>query len=165
MCFGGCVQDRSTRFLREAVKTLDRRSKQVPDPIWLRSELYPAYYLNSWHYQTDGWLSSESAKVYETSTETLFIGRQDVMQRHTMLPLASWLEDRGLPRSGDGLQLLEVACGTGRFATFLRDNLPGVAYTGLDLSPFYLQVGGGAGTAPATTPHAPPASWLPGLPD
>ena len=37
------------------------------------------------------------------------------------------------------MKVLEVACGTGRFMTFVRDNLPlDTEYTALDLSPFYL---------------------------
>ena len=62
------------RFLREASFTLTRRAAGQPDKVWLESGLYPSYYLNSWHYQTDGWLSEESAKVYEASTETVFVG-------------------------------------------------------------------------------------------
>lgn len=61
--------------MREASTTLKRRSVGKPDKVWLESGLYPNYYLNSWHYQTDGWLSDESAKVYESSTETVFIGK------------------------------------------------------------------------------------------
>lgn len=60
--------------MREASSTLQRRSIGKPDNVWLESGLYPEYYLNTWHYQTDGWLSEESAKVYETSTETVFVG-------------------------------------------------------------------------------------------
>ena len=37
--------------------------------------------------QTDGWLSDASARVYEVSTETLFLGRQDAMQRQTLVRL------------------------------------------------------------------------------
>lgn len=38
------------------------------------------------------------------------------------------------------MRVLEVACGTGRFMTFVRDNLPlDTEYTALDLSPFYLE--------------------------
>merc|ERR1719161_3464299 len=40
---------------------------------------------------------------------------------------------RGAPR------ILEVACGTGRFATFIRDNHPTAQVTVVDLSPFYLE--------------------------
>lgn len=34
---------------------------------------YPEYYLNDFHYQTDGPISSESAQNYEASTDTLFL--------------------------------------------------------------------------------------------
>ena len=71
------------------------------------------------HAQTDGWLSEDSAKIYEVSTETLFLGRQDAMQRQALVPLASFM--RGQPgRAGAGVRLLELACGTGRFASFIK---------------------------------------------
>lgn len=131
------VLDRATRFLREAPRTLKRRTVGKPDPVWLNSPLYPEYYMNSWHYQTDGWLSSESAGVYETSTETLFLGQQDAMQRTTLVPLAKHFKGRNLAK--DEARILELACGTGRFATFLKDNFPDAHVTALDMSPFYLQ--------------------------
>lgn len=43
-------------------------------------------------------------------------------------------------RSAGDVKILEVACGTGRFATFVKDNYPQAQYTALDLSPFYLEV-------------------------
>ena len=71
--------------------------------------------------QTDGWLSEKSASIYEASTETLFLGRQDAMQRQSLVPLHSFMQGRG--RQGQGTQMLEVACGTGRFATFVKVRL------------------------------------------
>jgi hypothetical protein len=50
------------------------------------------------HTQTqkdDGWFSSKSAAAYETSTEALFFGRQDAMQRASLLALHEWLVDTG----------------------------------------------------------------------
>jgi ubiquinone/menaquinone biosynthesis C-methylase UbiE len=88
--------------------------------------------LNDFHYQTDGWLSSDSANAYEASTETLFLGRQDAMQRQTLIPLLKHFQNS--PKS-----ILEVAAGTGRFATFVRDNFPDADLTVTDLSPFYLE--------------------------
>lgn len=47
---------------------------------------------------------------------------------------------RAHPRSdGTGLRMLEVGAGTGRFATFVRDNYPRADLTVSELSPFYLQ--------------------------
>merc|ERR1719160_240468 len=126
----------TARFIEEAIATLGRAGRQTPEDIgiWLDSPLLPDYYKNNFHYQTDGWMSSQSAKVYETSTETLFLGRQDAMQRLSLLPLRSVASARnGAPR------ILEVACGTGRFATFMRDNHPKADVTLSDLSPFYLE--------------------------
>jgi hypothetical protein len=63
-------------FVSEAVNTLQRRAAGAGTDVWLQSPLYPDYYRQTFHFQTDGWLSAQSAAVYETSTETLFVGRQ-----------------------------------------------------------------------------------------
>lgn len=55
---------------------------------FLPSNVYPKYYQNDFHYQTDGWFSSESAKTYNIQTEMLFFGQQDAMQRSTFIPMA-----------------------------------------------------------------------------
>ena len=68
--------------------------------------------------QTDGWLSEKSASIYEASTETLFLGRQDAMQRQCLVPLHNFMQGKG--REGASTKMLEVACGTGRFATFVK---------------------------------------------
>ena len=56
--------------------------------------------------------------MYEVSTETLFLGRQDAMQRQTLVPLHKYVMSR--PAAGTGLRALEIAAGTGRFATFIK---------------------------------------------
>jgi hypothetical protein len=53
--------------LTEADKTLSRRRKSQAEPVWMESAMYPDYYMNTFHYQTDGWLSSASAAIYEVS--------------------------------------------------------------------------------------------------
>jgi ubiquinone/menaquinone biosynthesis C-methylase UbiE len=125
------------RFIRESVGVLDRRQRSDTEEVntknWLTSPLFPSYYSDSFHFQTDGWMSASSAEVYDTSTETLFGGRQDLMQRTALLPLASW------PRRNErGLRILEVGCGSGKFSTFVRDNYESAQITLSDLSPFYL---------------------------
>jgi hypothetical protein len=54
----------------------------------LQSNMYPRYYQNDFHFQTHGWFSSHSARVYELGTEGMFLGRQDAMQRATFIPIA-----------------------------------------------------------------------------
>ncbi|EIE27631.1 S-adenosyl-L-methionine-dependent methyltransferase [Coccomyxa subellipsoidea C-169] len=131
------IARRSAQFVAEASAALGRRDHGKPEDVWLKSPMYPDYYLNTFHYQTDGWLSERSARVYEVSTETLFLGRQDAMQRQSLVPLRAFMAAR--PRDGAGTRLLEVASGTGRFATFLKDNYPRMDVTLADLSPYYLQ--------------------------
>jgi len=156
------------RFVREAVGTLGRRSRRDKDVRFFRNnnsnhsrqkspapkaakkahgtKLYPDYYQTAFHYQGDGWMSTDSANVYETSTETLFLGRQDSMQRSSLPPLLELAEKFGSPKTPQQetktrpMRVLEVACGTGRFLTFARDSLPlDAEYTAVDLSPFYLE--------------------------
>lgn len=130
-------------FIEEAVATLSRRNRGTKEDkrTWLTddtsTDIYPDYYKTAFHYQTDGWMSPKSADVYETSTETLFLGRQDAMQRTALIPLVDYAKNRDNDLTP--LKVLEVACGTGRFMTFARDNLPADSlFTGVDLSPFYL---------------------------
>ena len=64
-------------------------------------------------------------------------GQQDAMQRQTLVPLVKHLRTMEEPEGG--FRLMELACGTGRFATFIRDNYPKMHISAVDLSPFYLQ--------------------------
>lgn len=130
----------TSRLVRESIGVYGRQNKfgGKPGGVWLdqpkTSKMpYPDYYLNDFHYQTDGWMSNESAERYEVTTETLFLGRQDTMQRQSLLPLKSHFG------TSEPATLLEVACGTGRFATFTRDNFRSTNVTMVDLSPFYME--------------------------
>jgi ubiquinone/menaquinone biosynthesis C-methylase UbiE len=134
----------TNRFVDEAINTLGRRYRQNDEDknIWITDsaspKLYPDYYRTAFHYQTDGWMSKRSADVYETSTETLFLGRQDAMQRTSLPSMIKYANEKG-SNGGQPLKILEVACGTGRFMTFIRDNLPlNAECTAVDLSPYYL---------------------------
>jgi hypothetical protein len=71
--------------------------------------------------------SCRSADVYEFSTETLFFGRQDAMQRTTLLPLSDFIHSHRLNPAA--LTLAEVGCGTGRFHTFIKVRLGCRSYT------------------------------------
>ena len=39
------------QFVTEASATLKRRGVGKPEDVWLKSPLYPQYYLNTFHYQ------------------------------------------------------------------------------------------------------------------
>jgi ubiquinone/menaquinone biosynthesis C-methylase UbiE len=93
---------------------------------------YPRYYLRTFHWQTDGWLSDRSARLYDPTVEFLFAGTADVMRRMAIPPLVQALAGVARPR------VLDVACGTGRFLLQLGQALPQAKLYGLDLSPPYL---------------------------
>lgn len=101
-------------------------------PAGVDRSRYPRYYLRTFHWQTDGWLSDRSARLYDPSVEFLFAGTADVMRRMAIPPLAAALASVARPR------LLDVACGTGRFLLQLAQALPQAKLYGLDLSPPYL---------------------------
>ncbi len=130
------VLEDSRRFLRDAPKVdkrrLDRSNSEVFTPE-TRGK-YPRYYLQNFHYQTGGWLSEESAKLYDTQVEVLFTGLADAMRRQVLVPLRDAIAGRDQRR----LSLVDVACGTGRFLTFVKDNYPRLPVTALDLSSDYL---------------------------
>jgi ubiquinone/menaquinone biosynthesis C-methylase UbiE len=140
----------TTRLIQDSISIWGRRTRLEGKSagVWLdrqamsQSGLYPSYYLNDFHYQQDGWMSSTSAERYEVATETLFLGRQDSMQRQTLVPIRKKYranQSSSSPPPAPPRAMLEVACGTGRFATFARDNFPTTNMTLVDLSPFYLE--------------------------
>ncbi|RDD61152.1 class I SAM-dependent methyltransferase [Ferruginivarius sediminum] len=113
----------------------DRQSQEIFAARREDWDNFPRYYLQNFHYQTDGWLSRESARLYDHQVEVLFGGGADAMRRQALVPLASVLHERGVRRA----KLLDMACGTGRFLTFVKDNYPKLHVTALDLSPDYLE--------------------------
>ncbi len=101
-------------------------------------EGYPGYYLQNFHHQTDGYLSDQSANLYDLQVEILFNGSADAMRRRILAPLKAELQ--GLAAAGDKqLKILDVACGTGRTLKMLRGAFPETSLFGVDLSPAYLR--------------------------
>ncbi len=94
---------------------------------------YPTYYLQNFHYQTGGWLSQDSAKLYDTQVEILFGGAADAMRRVALGSLARAI--RGTDQRK--VKLLDVASGNGRFLRQVLAAFPRIPATGLDLSPAY----------------------------
>lgn len=94
----------------------------------------PRYYLQNFHFQTGGWMSAESARLYDTQVEVLFNGTASAMRRQILAPLAMFVRGRDQRR----LRLLDLACGTGRFLAQLADAFPRLAACGVDLSEAYV---------------------------
>jgi ubiquinone/menaquinone biosynthesis C-methylase UbiE len=104
----------------------------------IEKEGYPAYYLQNFHYQTDGYLSDLSANLYDLQVEILFNGTADAMRRRILAPLTQGLTTFASVPSQQ-IRVLDVACGTGRTLRMIRAALPKAALFGTDLSPAYLR--------------------------
>jgi len=109
---------------------------------------FPAYYRRTFHWQTDGWFSEHSARMYDPGVDLLFGGTADIMRRMILPDLARDLRVVHAPR------VLDVACGTGRFLDQLHLALPGARLFGLDLSAPYLKL------AQARLAHVPEVSLV-----
>lgn len=94
----------------------------------------PEYYTQDFHFQTGGYLSEDSARLYDVQVETLFYGAAGAMRRVGLRPIAEFMRGRDQRRT----HLLDVACGTGRFLRDIRLAYPAMRLTGLDLSQSYL---------------------------
>jgi ubiquinone/menaquinone biosynthesis C-methylase UbiE len=94
----------------------------------------PDYYAQDFHFQTGGYLSDQSARIYDVQVETLFYGSALPMRRTALRPIALHMKGRDQRR----MSLLDVACGTGRLLRQVRLAFPALALTGLDLSQAYL---------------------------
>lgn len=131
---------RAGRYFRDLRRVERRRHGRGHDEVLKRAEAerlrqaYPRYYLQNFHYQSDGWLSADSAAIYDHQVEVLFSGGADAMRRQALVPLADFMRGRRAAET----RMIDIASGTGRFLTFVKDNYPRLPVTALDLSPDYL---------------------------
>lgn len=129
----------SRRFFRDLPRVDARRLQR--DGVEVRtlpandSGRYPAYYLQNFHYQSGGWLTEDSAKLYDTQVEILFGGAADAMRRIALGSLARAL--KGTDQRG--IRLLDLACGNGHFLRQVLAAYPRIPAVGLDLSPAYCE--------------------------
>lgn len=121
-------------FPRTMRRYQSRNFRDLPDG--LDEQRYPAYYLRNFHWQTDGYFSRRSARLYDPGVEFLFLGTADIMRRQIIPPITRFL--RG--RVGEPARLLDFACGTGRTLRQISVAHPELSLCGLDLSPYYIQL-------------------------
>ncbi|MEL6664382.1 MAG: class I SAM-dependent methyltransferase [Pseudomonadota bacterium] len=129
---------RSRDFLRD-VREVDRRrlnrngTEVREDGPGADTERFPAYYRQNFHYQTDGWLSDDSAEIYDHQVEALFTGAADAMRRAALAEIARELKGKDQRE----VRLLDLACGTGRFTRQILRTFPKLQASAIDLSPNY----------------------------
>lgn len=142
---------RAQAFLQDVAEVdrrrLDRNGTEVRERDDVDASKFPAYYRQNFHYQTDGWLSDDSADIYDHQVEALFTGAADAMRRAALAEFAKDIQGR----DQRDIKTLDLACGTGRFMAQALRAFPRLNLTGLDLSPYYARA---AKDAVASWPNA-----------
>lgn len=114
-------------------RRLAGRSEEIAE--YIDTKNLPSYYARNFHYQTDGYLSDESARLYDIQVDTLFVGTSGAMRRAVLPPIAEYVRGKDQRK----LAMLDVACGTGRFLSQSAQAFPAMPMTGLDLSAAYVE--------------------------
>lgn len=126
----------SRDYFEDAARVARRRVDNGHSEV-MREEFagkFPRYFLQNFHFQSDGWLSAESAERYGMQVETLFTGAGAAMRRQALPLIRAAIAGRD-PAS---LAYLDLACGDGAFTESVLDNWPTLRTTAVDLSPAYL---------------------------
>jgi ubiquinone/menaquinone biosynthesis C-methylase UbiE len=124
----------SLRFWADIPKVTRRQKARRHSEAAVKGEGLPRYYRQNFHFQTDGYLSAHSAKLYDFQVEALFAGTADAMRRRVYVPLAEHLAGK----DADEMILLDIGAGTGRFLSFVKSVQPRLKTVALDLSEPYL---------------------------
>jgi ubiquinone/menaquinone biosynthesis C-methylase UbiE len=130
---------RIPRILADGIAIYRRRKRRTIDEFDARARDFldelPPYYRRNFHFQTGGYLTDESARLYDHQVEMLFSGAADAMRRLVLPPL----RERFGACDGSGLSFLEIGAGTGSATRFVRLAFPKAKITALDLSDPYLR--------------------------
>jgi ubiquinone/menaquinone biosynthesis C-methylase UbiE len=123
----------SRRFLDDAEEVARRRRQGSAQEVAGAAGL-PRYYRQNFHFQTDGYLSPDSAAIYDFQVETLFGGTAGAMRRQALPFLADALAGRDQRQ----LRLLEAGCGTGALTSEIALAFPRMVIHAIDPSPHYI---------------------------
>ena len=125
----------SFNFFRDLPKIDKKRNEKKFNDVKEQDKDLPKYFLRNFHYQTDGYLSENSANLYEFQVETLFSGSAATMRRFSMLPLIDYTRSKN-----EQLNFLDLGTGSGEFIKTIKYNLPKLKITCSDISKAYLDV-------------------------
>ena len=78
----------SARYFDDLSAVNRRKQEKSVDEVFTAPHRgrYPRYYLQNFHFQSDGYLSDKSAKLYDYQVEILFTGGADAMRRQLLVP-------------------------------------------------------------------------------
>jgi ubiquinone/menaquinone biosynthesis C-methylase UbiE len=152
---------RSRAFFRDVPEVARRRRENIHQEIVARNPAEakrPRYYLQNFHFQSGGWLTEESAELYDMQVEVLFQGAANAMRRQALVPMAAELRGRDQRK----VRFADIATGTGSFLLQARRAFPRLPALAVDLSePYVAHAGRRIGRAPAVQPLVAKAEALP----
>lgn len=125
----------SLRYLTDVPRVVKRQKEHGHSDVPEGEADLPRYFRQNFHYQTGGYLSAESAKLYDFQVEALFAGTADAMRRRAFVPLAKHFDSR---KRKAPPKILDVGAGTGTFLAFVHGARPAWKLSALDLSKPYL---------------------------
>jgi SAM-dependent methyltransferase len=108
---------------------MNRNVWAVPD-----SASYPQYYRRTYHWQSDGYLSDRSARLYDVSAELQLRGGANIVRRLAVGHVLKNAKD-----IGSTFKVLELGSGTGRLLKQLNGAAPNADLLGVELSPYYVK--------------------------
>jgi len=107
----------------------NQTGNQPADP-----EKRPRYYMQNFHFQSGGWMTDQSAQIYDMQVEVLFSGAANAMRRQALVPLARAIAGHDQRH----LRHADIACGTGVFLTEVARAFPRLPQLAIELSEPYL---------------------------
>jgi ubiquinone/menaquinone biosynthesis C-methylase UbiE len=122
-----------TDAVQVARRMKNKTHKDFSEPATQYLKDVPDYYSRNFHFQTDGYLSEDSARIYDHQVELLFNGTAQTMRRLALPPARNVF-----PRDAD-IQILDIACGPGSLTRDLALTFPNANITAVDLSFPYLK--------------------------
>ena len=120
------------RLLLDSLKISRRRKLNLQKDFDTESVEAPDYLKRNYHFQTDGYFSDESARLYEHQVEVLFAGTAGPMRRMLIKMIKEKAGDRPL-------KILELGAGVGTATLDFSKSLNFTSYTVTDVSENYLQ--------------------------
>lgn len=128
---------RSRAFFRDVPEVVRRRRRELAREVTEEAGAAnrPDYYLQNFHFQSGGWMTEDSARLYDMQVEVLFSGAANAMRRQALVPMAEELRGRDQRR----VAYVDIACGPGTFLGQVRRAFPRLPALAIDLSEAYLR--------------------------
>lgn len=119
-------------LVMDSLKISRRRKLNIKKDFNIEPEDTPDYLNRNYHFQTDGYFSEQSARIYEHQVEVLFSGTAAPMRRM----LIKYIKEK--LNSGKTLRILELGAGVGSASLDFVKSFEISQYTVTDVSKPYL---------------------------